>query len=143
MEDEPRLVTGTAGVVDRLMGWVILVASACTLGMLILATTPWEAPASALGGIAALTGWCVSPYLGLAAVRRLARSPGQRVLSLVVSAGTASFGLLVLGDVLVVHRGLLNALVTMVVPGYQWGAVLAGGAAVLIWRLAQRGESAP
>ncbi|MGV8042308.1 MAG: hypothetical protein AB2L07_20415 [Thermoanaerobaculaceae bacterium] len=121
----------------RLTTWVILVAAVCTLGMLTFATAPWEAPASALGSIAALALWCLSPYLGLLALRRLVRSPGQRRLALAVSACTASFGLLVLGDVLVVHRGLVNALVTMVVPGFQWGAVLAGGAALLVWRLAQ------
>lgn len=143
MDDEPRLGARDAGVVHRLTGWVILAASACTLGMLAFATAPWEAPASALGGIAALAVWCVSPYLGLGALRWLARSPGQRVLVVTVSACTASFGLLVLGDVLVVRRGLVNALVTMVVPGFQWGAALLGGAALLIWRLAQRVVSAP
>lgn len=138
MNQGSRLDAPGATGAHRLTMWVILVAAACTLGTLTLATAPWEAPASALEGIAALALWCASPYLGLWALCRLARSPGQRRLALAVSVGTAGFGLLVLGDVLVFRRGLVNALVTMVVPGVQWSAVLAGGAALLLWRLAQR-----
>jgi len=58
-------------------------------------------------------------------------------ISVTIGASTAIFGIfgaLVLGDVLVVHRGLVNALATLAVPPVQWGIVLVTVLAVLVWR---------
>ncbi|MCU0290483.1 MAG: hypothetical protein MUF10_00620 [Thermoanaerobaculaceae bacterium] len=118
----------------RLARWVVTVGALLTLAVLLHAGAPWEDPVSTLGGLAALVLWCVSPYAGLAGALRLARSPGQEVLVLVASLLTAGFGALVLGDVLVVHRGLVNALATLAVPPVQWGIVIVTILAVLVWR---------
>jgi hypothetical protein len=118
----------------RLARWVATIGALLTLAVLVQAGAPWAAPASALGGLIALTLWCVSPYAGLAVALRLARSPGQAVLVLVASLLTVGFGALVLGDVLVVRRSTVNALVTLAVPPVQWGIVLVTVLAVLTWR---------
>lgn len=118
----------------RLARWVVALGALLTLAALLQAGAPWEDPVSTLGGLAALVLWCVSPYAGLSGALRLARSWGQEVLVLVASVLTAGFGALVLGDVLVVHRGMVNALVTLAVPPVQWGVVLVTVLAVLVWR---------
>lgn len=118
----------------RLARWVVAFGAVLTLSTLLYAGAPWEDPVSTLGGLAALTLWCLSPYAGLAGVLRLARSWGQEVLVLLAAVATTGFGALVLGDVLVVHRGMVNALVTLAVPPVQWGIALVTVLALLAWR---------
>lgn len=107
-----------------------------TLALLLHATAPWQAPVSALGGVASLTAWCVSPYVGLAGVLAVARRRGQEVLVLLASLAVTGFGLLVLGDVLLVRSNPITALVSLAVPWVQWTIALAAGVMLVIWRLA-------
>lgn len=125
---------GRPRLTRRLARWVVTLGAVLTLAVLLQAGAPWEDPVSTLGGLAALVLWCVSPYAGLAGALRLARSLGQEVLVLVASVLTAGFGALVLGDVLVVHRGFVNALATLAVPPVQWGIVLVTVLVELVWR---------
>ena len=107
-----------------------------TLALLLHATAPWQPPVSALGGVASLMVWCTSPYAGLAGVLALARRRGQEVLVLLASLATTGFGLLVLGDVLLVHQNPVNALASLAVPWVQWVITLTAGVGVVIWRVA-------
>jgi hypothetical protein len=120
----------------RLAAGCLAAGAGLTLALLMHATAPWQAPASVLGGVASLMVWCVSPYAGLAGVLALARRRGQEVLVLLAGLAITGFGLLVLGDVLLVRSNPVNALVSLAVPWVQWTIVLAAAAIVAIWRVA-------
>lgn len=132
---DPRPVTRHS-LPWRLAAGCLAAGAGLTLVLLMHATAPWQAPASALGGVASLTLWCVSPYAGLAGVLALAHRRGQEALVLLASLAVTGFGLLVLGDVLLVRSNPINAFVSLAVPWVQWTIVLATAAIVAIWRVA-------
>jgi hypothetical protein len=114
--------------------------AAMTLAIVARAARPFDGPAAgSWPSLLLLTLWVLSPYLGLAGLARaMARSTAQPWVFVVTSAAVGGPGVVILVDGLIVHEGLLNALLLVAVPWLQWGGVLLAFVVVLMPRVVAR-----
>jgi len=109
---------------------VIVLSVIGTLAILLYLCWPWgdESVAPRLseyGGLLSLVLWAIAPYLPL--LVKTLKSPSGQAGNLLMLIGCAAIGAAGCGiylDAVLKHPAPLSALLFLVLPLYQWGAVL-------------------